>query len=250
MTERRRIILGIPHSGGPCMTFDTARAIYHCSKNHDVKVLGISGPAGNFNQILAWCLNAVRDGEADIMAMLHTDIEPQDYWVDILEDERQRLDADMVSALVPIKDTRIVSSSGIREAADPWLYPRVFTMAEAEQFPETFNAADVGYPGGCLLHNNGCWIADLRRPVFHQVDDDGLLIAMFDFRRRIRLADGKFVFECEGEDWLFSRKLYELGATTYVTRKVSLTHEGSFRYPCRGGWGVFPFNTDTETRKE
>lgn len=231
------------------MGFDTARALYHASKEHSGGLLGVNGSWGNFNQILAASLNMAANGDVTHMAFLHADIAPQEWWVDVLMEEMERLQADVVSALVPIKDTRGVSSSGIGDPNDRWHPLRRFTMQEAYSFPETFDAKDAGYPGGCLLHNDGCFLMDLRNPIFRKTDENGVLVASFDFPRRIRLIDGKFDVEGESEDWYWSRKLHEIGAKTYITRKVHLNHEGGFSYPNTGIWGTYQ-NGDEDTKEK
>ena len=243
------VIVGFPYSGTPCMGFDTAKALYRCSRQHRASIFGISGSWGNFNQILAECLNRASEGKVTHMAFLHADIAPEEWWVDVLMAEMERLGADVVSALVPIKDLRGISSSGIGDSNDRWHPLRRFTMQEAYEFPETFDAKDAGYPGSCLLHNDGCFLMDLRNPIFRKTDDNGVLVASFDFPRRIRLVDGKFTTEGESEDWYWSRKLHELGAKTYITRKVKLNHEGGFCYPNTGIWGTYQSgDEDTKTR--
>lgn len=249
---RHKVLLGLPYGDQhvACWTPATAMGIYQCSKEHDVISRECSGSWGNFNILLAMALNLAADGKITHYAMLHSDISPQPLWMDIMLSELDRLDADMISAVVPIKDPRGVTSSGIGDTTCPWHPLRRFTMEEVCQYPATFNAADAGYPGGMLLHNDGCVVMDLRKPVFHKCNDSGELFAAFNFPRRIiRGEDGKLIAQGESEDWYWSRMLHELGANTYCTRKVGLEHNGAFGFPNTGPWGVYQDgDKDTEYR--
>jgi hypothetical protein len=108
----------------------------------------------------------------------------------------------------------------------------------------------VGYPGGILLHNTGCWVADLRNPLFRATDPDGTLTAFFDFPRRVsRGPDSKWTCNCESEDWYFSRKLHLLGAKTFICRKPRLIHQGIAEYPNNEPWGTYLAGDDATADK-
>jgi hypothetical protein len=222
-------------------------------QRHDVFITNAGTGWDDFNSV--WCdaLNAAERGEITHFAMLHSDISPDAGWLDVLLDELDRLDADLVSVPSPIKDVRGLTSSGIGNPDNRWSPLRRFTVRELERFPETFDAGDVGYAGLPLLHNTGCWACDLRRPSFFQ-EDDGNLVAFFDFPRRVyRAENGSWVNACESEDWYFSRMLHNLGASTFITRKVKLCHRGVMDFPNHGNWGTYlagDENTKALWRKE
>lgn len=71
-------------------------------------------------------------------------------------------------------------------------------------------------------------MADIRKPIFHAEDENGCLKAFFTINDRIRRKgkDRKWQAEVEPEDWFYSRRLFDLGADTYVTRKVVTRHFG------------------------
>jgi hypothetical protein len=244
---RHKVMLGFPYAGWPCMGPGTARAVYHCSKQHQVILRECDGSWGNFNVLLALALNAAKQEQITHFAMLHADISPEEWWLDILLAEMDATGADAISVAVPIKDQRGVTSCGIGDPACNWHPLKRFTMEElyAEKdgtpvLPETFNAEDAGYPGYTLLHNDGCILLDLRKELFHRTNEANELIAYFAFPKRIvRLVNGELLAEGESEDWYFSRMLHELGAKTFITRKVRLQHEGTFSYPNTGPWGVY-----------
>lgn len=192
--------------------------------------LGFSGVI-DFNWTWTDAQNLFEEGRVTHYAMLHGDIEPhaEQRWLDILLDIMDEKDAELVSSVLPIKDGRGLTSSGICDPSNPWGAFRRFTLREIhEQLPETFNAEMAGYPDRPLLHNTGCWVADLRKPVFREVNADGSLKTLFRFPEKItRDAAGKWQHEQESEDWLLSRELWERGArNTWITRKVKLTHHG------------------------
>ena len=191
------------------------------------------GSWDGFNNLWASALNLAEAGQATHFAMLHCDIAAEEGWLDILAEELERFDADMISAIVPLKDARGVTSSGIADPADRWHPLRRFTMCECFRLPETFSAADAGHKGACLLHNDGCWMADLRQEKFRREYPDGRLVADFQFPREIFRdpADGKFHVRAESEDWFFSRRLFE-------PRRKELSHAESAA-DARGGLQLF-----------
>lgn len=242
--ERYKVSLGLP---GTSFIFGTLQAIGQSSRDHDVTVDPACAVACNFNRLWANALNLFEVGEITHFAMIHADVTPEPYWLDKLIEEMDRLNASLVSAAVPIKDSRGLLSCGIGDLDDPWVPLRRVTMREAMKLPETFGAEDFGYPGEMLLHNNGCWVADLRYKEFFQTDSDGNLIPYFRFPERIRRdSNGRWGNVGESEDWYFSRMLHELGLrNTYVTRKVKLTHRGFVDYCNWEAWGQFENDENT-----
>lgn len=161
-------------------------------------------------------------------AMIHADIGPiTPGWVDVLVSELERLDADMVSAVAPIKTPHGWTSTAVAlNDDDPWLRRRL-TMKEVYDLPETFGADDVGGP---LLLNTGLWVCRLDRPWCEQV--------CFDTLNRIVKKDGVWHTEAISEDWLFSAALNRLGCKLYATRKVTLAHDGGGEYKTDHVWGT------------
>src|SRR5689334_17640784 len=90
-----------------------ARSVWRtASERYEVDVcpgIGTLLPT-NCNRMLCSALNARK---YDWFAMLHDDIEPPPFWVDILIDEAERYGADVVSAVVPIKDDSGATSTAI-----------------------------------------------------------------------------------------------------------------------------------------
>lgn len=244
--EKYHIMLGMP---GPNIRFTTAQSCFFCAgKGHRVDVVGADNASwDNMNLLWATALNAARKEGVTHFAMIHADITPsldQD-WLNVMIEEMEAFDADFISAVVPIKDGRGLTSSGIADKHNPWNPHRRFTMQEIYTMPETFTAEDIGYAGWPLNHNSGLIVADLRRPIFFRTKPDGELAIWFEFRKRmwIEPTTGDVKLDGESEDWNISRRLWLEGAKTCITRKVRLKHWGMTGYPSSYPWGQMIVDT-------
>jgi len=186
------------------------------------------------------------DGEITHLAFLHGDIAPEDLWIDKLVDEMDSLKADFISVVAPIKDLRGLTSTAIGKFGLDWTPYRRLTMEEVMVLPETFSIEDTEYPDDILLHNSGCWLADLRNPLFGEEDASGRGLVYFTINDRIVRKGGKRTYQVEPEDWFFSRRLHEQGARTFATRKVLIEHHGDFAFRNDHAWGVA--KVDEQTR--
>lgn len=235
------IALSMPHYGN--VTFDAAEA-YRIPTLNNVPVWrmanGGSILTSNFNR--AWCaaLNARKKAGITHFAMLHSDVCPAKGWLDVLLEEIERLDADVVSAVVPLKTPHGLTSTAI--GGKSIYVQRRLSLAEIHELPETFSRPDVerrlGFFGP-LLVNTGCFIADLRKPWVDQTDEMGRLVYAFRFENDIQRdpETGLYHSFVASEDWLFSRHLASVGASVYATRKVKLVHAGDARYANDMIWG-------------
>jgi hypothetical protein len=198
--------------------------------------------ANGFNQL--W-VDALESGYTHF-AMLHADVVPQNGWIDTLMEELERTGADIISAVSPIKDDRGITSMGIANDPAYWWTPlRRFTMREIVRFPLTFSAEDAGYPGRALLVNTGCWLADLRNPLWRAEDGRGNLLIYFTIRDRVWKNGEKILCGVQSEDWFFSERLHAVGLKAVATRKVQLQHIGRFPYPNNIAWGKWESDEDT-----
>jgi hypothetical protein len=250
-----RVLIGFP---GSSMPIEVAHSLYCSTHDGNPVLVPAKGNWLTFNALWTTALNYFESGDITHFAMLHHDIAAGVGWLDVLMQEMAEKKADLVSVVVPLKDARGVCSSGIGDPDDPWEIYRRITARELTvgawevpgsglvEFPETFDAADLGYPGMPLMHNNGLWLADLSAPAFHATDELGNLRAMFQFPSQVyRAADGKWHVRGESEDWYFSRQLHLLGAKTYLTRKLKVSHLGGGSYCNFEAWGTSAQDEDT-----
>lgn len=166
-----------------------------------------------FNLLWIHCLNN-RDLGFTHFAMMHADISAEPGWLDILLEEMERVNADVIGAIAPIKDNRGVCSVG-------WMEPEGrkitrFTIRECHALPETFDAAGCGHPNDWLMLNTGLWIAKLGP----WVDD----FPGFAILSGVRKVDGMYKAAILPEDWNWSAWMGQKGLRTFLTRKVKLTH--------------------------
>lgn len=202
--------------------------------------------ACNFNQLWCIALNLSHRGErVDYFAMLHDDIGPEDFWLDKLIDELEAKQLDVLGVVVPIKDSRGMTSLALQREDDDWLPKARLSMHDVYELPETFTQDDLGAP---LLLNTGCWVAKWNqewcRTVHFEIND----------RIVFNRTANRYQAQTEPEDWFFSRQLNEIGKgpTSRVkplrigaTRKVSVVHQGEMDFTNQRAWGTEPFDRET-----
>jgi len=226
--RERVVFLAVPNSGSvmPCCL----NSISQASKRY--RMILVPSQFGdvphNFN--ICWCiaLNIRETQGITHFAMLHTDIGAEAQWLDTLMDEMDRVDADVMSAVVAIKDARGLSTTGIRHNGI-WGTQR-FTMSEIHALPETFSIADTEDPEAILAINTGCWVC---RFGYGWPDK----FPGFQNEHRIQFRDGSAQPEFDSEDWLFSDWAANQGLKVFATRKVVTKHQGAFEYGNDSAWG-------------
>lgn len=245
-SQRHTVMLAFP---GNSLQWGAAKGLVQATLGANDVWLAQSGMGwDDMNRLWVDALNAQARGEITHFAMLHSDVVPSAGWVDVLVNELDDVDGDLISVVNALKDDRGVTSCGIGDKNNHWEPFRRFTVREILELPETFTVADTPHPERYLLHNTGCLVADLRKPVWRALDGDGCLKACFQFQIRARvLPTGELIHERESEDWYFSRKLAEIGAKTFSTRKVETVHLGTSGYPNSMPWGKYK-NGDDDTR--
>ena len=220
------LFLALPTYGG--QRFNTAALLamaMHQRRFDEIIAMEIDGSllACSFNQCLIQALKCHKEGRADFFLLMHADIVPIDMdWLDHLMNARREVKAQVISAVVPIKDQRGVTSTAI-EGPSEWA-PRRLTMAEIMAMPETFTRPD-------LLVNTAMLLIDLRK-------NNWIDKVCFTIKDAIlELPDGERRAGVQPEDWDFSRQARAHGATLYATRAVKLVHRGAFSYPNFAAWG-------------
>lgn len=184
-----------------------------------------------------WCqaMNLRDTQNLKFFAILHADIVPEDFWLDKLIAELEKHDADVMSAVVPIKESIGVTSTAI-SGPDGFIRSQRLTMKQIwhPEFPETFSINTVPniYINATshLLVNTGCFVARLDREWCPRVH--------FTINDRIRTGiGGLLVSEVESEDWFFSRRVAEEGGKVMATRTIKLDHMGGRAYKSNEVWG-------------
>lgn len=172
-----------------------------------------------FNTLWAGFINMQADQDLSYFAMQHDDIIPEKGWLDTLIEELEATGADMISAVVPIKDQFGLTSTAVDSTGDEW-NPRRLTIREVFKLPETFGKAEVGGP---ILLNTGLWVCRFDAAWCQKFRDN---LTCFRQQDQLRIdADGKLSPHTKPEDWDFSRQFRALGGKLMATRKVKLIHE-------------------------
>lgn len=229
--NHRRVFLGMPGYGS--VAPGAARGFWRATADPSLIWEYREGSllASNFNKLWCVALNRVRRGQRiDYFAMIHADVQPQDFWLDVMIDELERHSLDVLCAVVPIKEPmRGCTSLALdHEGGGDWEPKCRLTMHEVYRLPETFTSEDVGAP---LLCNTGLWVC--------RFDQSWAPLVHFEVRDRIVLdeATGLYRPQVEPEDWGFSRTCHQLGLRLGATRKVRLTHRGDAEFPNFQPWG-------------
>lgn len=230
------------------MTSGTAAAVYRTgTEKRDIHIFSnpMSLVAHNCNFMYAHALNLREKLDLEWAAFLHSDIAPSQWWIDALIAEGEENDAQIVSAFVPIKDDRAVTSTAIKDPNFDWTpftritqkqhrhvsWPKtvdIFQAANAlEALPEGLRVTDV--PRSVLQVNTGCCIVKLDHPLSEKLYFDQLDTIYHDGRR--------FVAKTQSEDWRFSERAASLGMKVVVTKVVRCKHFGAAEFDSHGIWG-------------
>ncbi len=232
VTTAPRVRVVMPHRDAECQLGAGVGLLYPSRKglptdpdNHGTSIL-----TQCFNTLLARALTDRREGITHF-AMLHNDIIPCPGWLDILWEEMQRLDVDLISAVVPLKNQKGLTSTGLDTPDDPWAVRRL-TLAEVFRLPETFTFADVAYrePEMPLLINTGCFLMRLAEPWV-----EGMCFRQQD-RIAYNVVKEEYAAQSISEDWDFARQLHSRGGRVAATRKVTVQHQRP-EFHNRSAWG-------------
>lgn len=246
-STRRQVLLGFP---GHTLCYGASKGLMEATLGvHDVFQEQSGLGWDDMNRLWCYALNLAKSGKITHYAQLHSDIMPAPGWIDLLMDVLDERQADFVSVAVALKDDNGLTSCGIGDKDNPWAPFRRFTVRETLNFQETFGIEDTPHPDRYLLHNSGCFVADLRNPLWRTVDADGCLVADFGFPIRSKLQDnGTVESQRESEDWHFSRKLAELGLKTLGTTRVAATHFGQRGFRNDYPWGLLEHDEATKAK--
>jgi hypothetical protein len=238
--ESYNIFLAFPTGGNikPC----AHEAILNCSAKGlrvQEKTLQFGDIPHNFNMLFCEALNGRANGITHF-AMLHDDCQPMPGWLDVLIEEMDRVDADIMSTVLGIKDDRGLTTTGVR-------YPgtwgtRRFVTRELMRLPETFCIADTDEPDAILAIGTACWICRLPKDGWPD------RFPGFQNEHKITWHAGEPAPQFDSEDWLFSDWAASQGLRVYSTRKVVMFHQGAKFYPNTGMGGTWETELQRPTR--
>lgn len=176
----------------------------------------------SFNIIWATALNLKQDPGLTHLLMLHADVIPVgNDWIDTLLEEMEATQADVLSAIIPIKDDRGLTSTAID--TDPWCPTRITLHQAINEMPTSWTSKDV-------LLNTGLMLVDFRK---NWVTD-----ICFTIKDKLVIRpDGRWAAMVEPEDWNFSRQCHALGLKLVATRVVDVKHQGTKDYCSDMVWG-------------
>lgn len=194
-----------------------------------VQVNSYSGLCFNFNKGLAAALNERENGITHFL-LQHADVVPESFWwLDTMASLLTDRDADIISAIIPVKDNRGLTSTAldrpVEGSYDPYWRPKRLTLHEIyEEYEPTFTHPD-------LLLNTGLMLIKLER--FEDL--------YFNFEDKILKGnDGTYYPTCQPEDWFFSRQAKLKGGKLFATREIEVSHHGNFSYSNSPAWGDWP----------
>lgn len=246
MRSEHRVFLGCPLFDGRIDAATASALLAQASQKHSTMLAMQTGSLLTLNCNGLWAA-ALADRKAHgtkWFAMLHGDVVPDPWWLDTLISEAEANEADLMSAVVPIKDGRGLTSTAIDNPDDPWVPFCRLTLSQLHaDFPQTFDVADaaaalsclpdemrINAPLSALLVNTGCFVCRLDCPWSSEV--------FFETRDRITMkSDGSWFGQVQPEDWMFSRAVSHFGGKVMATQKVSVIHRGQTDYATTMTWG-------------
>ncbi len=190
----------------------------------------------NFNTL--WC--DARDMRAEFgfthFGLHHSDISvTTPYFLDVLAEEMDRVDADIISCAIAIGDDRGLTSTGVL-IPGTW-NGRRFTLTEIHDLPETFSIEDTPWPGCSLMLNTGLMLCRFSKPWADEFSG-------FTLPTRIITAEGKEHAAQFPEDWGMSKWFNDQGLRVFATRKVKVNHIKPKAYGNGLPWGEWTEDLD------
>jgi hypothetical protein len=224
------VYLSMPTGGN--VHWKTLPAITRPSAEHNVVFSPLAGSAAvhHFNLAWAMALNFRAKHKLTHYAMIHPDVETDYLWLDPLIREMDRVQADVLSVTMPIKDGRGLSSTA-REVEGGRMSR--FTMKEIMALPVTFSAKDIGAP---IVVNNSLWVCRFDERWVEDVSFNWITLIGKDKK-------GKFFAHSTSEDWVFSDWCNNHGLKIFSTRILKAVHWGLQGFPNYEAWG---WDTDQE----
>lgn len=222
MVEGIKVFVGVP-SYDTKISMLTANALLSGGRKyqHSVAFSQTSLLAYTFNRLWCEAINAREKHGYTHFCMLHADIAPEPGWLDKLTDISLALGADILSAVVPIKNSDGLTSTAIDTHPHR---PSRLTMTQVHKLGDAFT-----HPK--LLVNTGLMLVDIRKDWVRQI--------RFHIDDITAVVNGELTPIVMPEDWNFSREARELGADKiYATRSLALSHVGNQSFTNVVPWGA------------
>lgn len=198
-----------------------------------------------FNFNAQWCY-VLNHKEFDYFVMLHADITPKvDNWLTRLIKTADAYDADIVSAVMPIKQDTGHTSTALGVKGEYMRFRRLM-MRELDALPETFSTQELaGYFGqdaekSYLMVNTGLMCIRLeKREQFTHWNADGSPMTFRISNRILQEPNGHYYALSEPEDWYMSREAADHNLKVCATKAIPAVHIGRTKdYPNDSAWGT------------
>jgi hypothetical protein len=198
------------------------------------QIMGSGFHCANFNALWAAALNTRKEVGWTHLAMIHSDVHPTMFWVDLLLAEMAKTGADVLCVVLPIKDDKRITSIGVLNKDT--LCTRRLTMKEINNYlPPTFASEDLkalGHKNHLLMPVAGLFVCDFTKPWIEKV--------WFEAPSRIiQQPDGTFISAVWDEGWNLSLQMHQLGLKILATQVVPARHLGGGEWDNQtddGGW--------------
>ncbi|MDE2100059.1 MAG: hypothetical protein KGL39_22585 [Patescibacteria group bacterium] len=216
----RKVFLACPHYGP--VEPESAFAVSSAARQKGVLTVSMGGSllARGFNSLWCQALNTRAEHHWTHFVMIHADIDPEYGWLTKLLDEMDRVGADVISAVVPIKDMTGDSSTAVLDPVRKDV--RRLNERDLEQLPATFDGSHFR-PDETLLVNTGLLAV--------RFDDPWVEHCWFEIVDRIeKLPDGTFEPRGMSEDWNFSQQCKALRKRVFATQIIGLKHIGRMAF--------------------
>jgi len=195
----------------------------------EIKWSAASLLAANFNKLLC----AAKNGGHEYLLLGHGDVVPLGTgWLRAMVDRAKRHNADLLSAVVPLKNASGLTSTAV--LVDGRV--RRLTLHEVAKLPDVFDVFDVYDVGVApdaygLLVNTGLLLIRMA-----MVDPERL---HFTVRDQVRQCEGVFNFVVWPEDWGFSVDAAKANLRVTATRTPRVEHIGAVEFSTAAEpWGL------------
>lgn len=167
-----------------------------------------------------WC-NALNMRDAgpesapDYFAMIHSDVGAPPCWLDSQIDDLEANQADVMSAVIPMKDESQETSTAVMLRAGGM---RKLSLDEVDRCPPVFGVEHVP-DAKILCVNTGLWVCDFRKPWVDKVWFETINVIHNDPVKG-------WTPRCLSEDWNFSAKCAALGCRVMASNRLQISHHG------------------------